>query len=52
MGGMLFNELQSVQERVLKLESDAIEDRAARPELNILSDILNSQVTNLVNLKY
>ena len=51
MGGMLFNELQSVQERVLKLESDVIEDRAARPELNILSDILNSQVTNLVNLE-
>ena len=51
MGGLIFNELQSIQERVSKIESDAIEDRAARPELGILSNIVNSQVSNLRNLE-
>ena len=51
MGGLLFNELQSIQERVFKLESDAIEARAARPELGILSDILNNQVSSMMNLE-
>ena len=51
MGGLLFNELQSIQERVAKLESDSAEDRASRPELSILSDILNNQVSNLMDLE-
>ena len=51
MGGLIFNELQSIQERVSKIESDVIEDRAERPELGILSDIVNSQVSNLMNLE-
>ena len=51
MGGLLFNELQSIQERVGKLESDSIEDRASRPELSILSDIVNTQVSNQMNLE-
>ena len=51
MGGLLFNELQSIRERVSQLESDSAEDRAARPELGILSDIVNSQVSNLLNLE-
>lgn len=51
MGGLLFNELQSIRDRVSQLESDAIEDRAARPELGILSDIVNTQVSNQMNLE-
>ena len=51
MGGLLFNELQSIRERVSQLESDSAEDRASRPELEILSDIVNTQVSNQMNLE-